>query len=83
MISTIYVRAWDKSNFPFYSGGKQVKKICKCKKSWSSLSILDNRKLRTFHLKMIMVNYGWKSSLEAEVTVNVLIANNDVNLLEK
>ena len=32
---------------------------------------------------MIMVNYGWKSSLEAEVTVNVLIANNDVNLLEK
>ena len=64
-----------------------MKKICECKKSWLSLSILDNKKLRTFHVKMIMVNYGWKSSLllflDAEVTVDVLIANKDVNLLEK
>ena len=34
-----------------FSGGKQVKKKSQCKKSRSSLFILDNRKWRTFHLK--------------------------------
>ena len=87
MKSMIYAHAWDKSNFLFYSGGKQVKKICECKKSWLSLSILNNRKLRTFHLKddngKLWVEVIIVTLLDAEATVNVLIANNDVNLLEK
>ena len=64
-----------------------MKKICECKKSWLSLSILNNRKLRTFHLKddngKLWVEVIIVTLLDAEVTVNVLIANNDVNLLEK
>lgn len=64
-----------------------MKKICKCKKSWSSLSILDNKKLGTFHRKddnsKLWVEVIIVTFLEAEATVNVLIANNDVNLLEK
>ena len=64
-----------------------MKKICECKKSWLSLSILNNRKLRTFHLKddngKLWVEVIIVTLLDAEATVNVLIANNDVNLLEK
>ena len=64
-----------------------MKKIRECKKSWLSLSILNNRKLRTFHLKddngKLWVEVIIVTLLDAEATVNVLIANNDVNLLEK
>ena len=64
-----------------------MKKICECKKSWLSLSILNNRKLRTFHLKddngKLWVEVIIVTLLDAEATVDVLIANNDVNLLEK
>ena len=87
MISMIYARAWDKSSFLFYSGGKQVEKICESKKSWLSLSILNNRKLRTFHLKddnsKLWVEVIIVTFLDAEVTGDVLTASDDVNLVEK
>ena len=69
--------------------GQTSEKICPCKKSQSSLFILDNRKWELFMLKMIMANNnGWKwslllNSLDAGVTADVLTANNnDLNIDE-
>ena len=64
--------------------GQTREKICPCKKSRSSLFILDNRKWEFFMLKMIMANNnGWKwslllNSLDAVTTADVLTANNNV-----
>ena len=86
MISTIFARKWDKAISRF-TRGQTSETICKFKKSWLSLSIQDNRKLRTFHLKnnngKLWVEVIIVTFLDAKATVNVLIANNDVNLLEK
>jgi len=69
--------------------GQTSEKICPCKKSRSSLFILDNRKWELFMLKMIMANNnGWKwslllNSLDAVATADVLTANNnDLNIDE-
>ena len=69
--------------------GQTSEKICPCKKSRSSLFILDNRKWELFMLKMIMANNnGWKwslllNSLDAGATADVLTANNnDLNIDE-
>ena len=80
---------WDKINVMWFLKGQTRKTICPCKKSRSSLFILDNRKWELFMLKMIMENNkGWKwslllNSLDAVATADVLTANNnDLNIDE-
>ena len=69
-------------------GAKTRDKICQCKKSGSSLFILDNRKWRNFHLKDDNGKlYGVKviivSFLDAEGTVDVLTGSNtEVKVVE-
>ena len=64
-----------------------MKKNCQCKKSRSSLFILDNIKRRTFHLKddngKLWVEVIIVTFLEEVATVDVLTANNnDVSLVK-
>ena len=76
---------WDKSDVTCFLKGQTADKICQCKKSPSSLFILNNRKWRTFYLKddngKLWVKVIIVTFLDAVTTVDVLTASyNDVNL---
>ena len=74
-----------------FSWGKQVEKICQYKKSWSSLSILDNGKRRTafFILEDDNGKFWVKSSgrcyfseCSSDCRFVLTESNNDVKLVE-
>ena len=70
-----------------FSGGQTSEEICQCRKSWSNLLIIDNRKLRTFDSKddsdKLWVEVIIVTSLNAVASKDFLPANNNnLNFVE-
>ena len=76
---------WGKSNVTWFLREQTSDKSCQCKKSWTRLSILDNRKWTTIYLKndngKLWVSVIIVTVLDAVATVHFLQASNiDVKL---